>query len=313
MIKYWLVAIVAILLAELIVFWVPKTKEKYKSWRTCPLSIRLDDERLKPNKEVVDAILHKDAILVATRQQQIPRIIIQTNETNQIPVDMKHNIQNLIDKNPTYRYLYFDDDASRRFIQENFDDRVLAAYDKLVPGAYKADFFRYCILYKQGGVYVDTGMIALVPFDDYILPTDEFVSPEDTGIGGIYNAFMCSVPEHPIVKKAIEMCIENIENERYHAGKSRGALRITGPFLLAAAFKDIVGAKVVPNTDYGNGIRILKFYSNYDYKCVSGEIFAGDLTVFYTKYPTYRLDQKWYNTKPYYAKMWDDRKVFGEK
>ena len=41
------------------------------------------------------------------------------------------------------------------FIKSHFSKRVLYAYDKLIPGAFKADLWRYCIIYINGGIYID--------------------------------------------------------------------------------------------------------------------------------------------------------------
>ena len=51
-------------------------------------------------------------------------------------------------------YLYNDADC-RAFIQSAFPPDVVAAYDRLIPTAFKADLWRYCVLYKFGGVYLD--------------------------------------------------------------------------------------------------------------------------------------------------------------
>ena len=51
-------------------------------------------------------------------------------------------------------YLYNDADC-RAFIRSAFPPDVVAAYDRLIPTAFKADLWRYCILYKYGGVYLD--------------------------------------------------------------------------------------------------------------------------------------------------------------
>ena len=41
------------------------------------------------------------------------------------------------------------------FIKNNYPVDVLEAFNKLIPGAYKADLWRYCVLYKLGGIYLD--------------------------------------------------------------------------------------------------------------------------------------------------------------
>lgn len=51
-------------------------------------------------------------------------------------------------------YLFNDADC-RTFIMNEYPPDVLTAYDRLIPTAFKADLWRYCILYKYGGVYLD--------------------------------------------------------------------------------------------------------------------------------------------------------------
>lgn len=51
-------------------------------------------------------------------------------------------------------YLFNDRDC-REFIMREYPPDVLTAYDRLIPTAFKADLWRYCVLYKYGGVYLD--------------------------------------------------------------------------------------------------------------------------------------------------------------
>ena len=53
------------------------------------------------------------------------------------------------------KYEYYNDEDCREFIETYFENKVLKAYDSLIPTAYKADLFRYCILYVKGGIYGD--------------------------------------------------------------------------------------------------------------------------------------------------------------
>jgi hypothetical protein len=49
----------------------------------------------------------------------------------------------------------FNDDACREFLAMTFPTDLVYAYDRLIPTAFKADLWRYCILYMFGGVYMD--------------------------------------------------------------------------------------------------------------------------------------------------------------
>ena len=56
-------------------------------------------------------------------------------------------------------YLFNDADC-RAFIMNQYPPDVLMAYDRLIPTAFKADLWRYCVLYKYGGVYLDIKLTA---------------------------------------------------------------------------------------------------------------------------------------------------------
>ena len=54
------------------------------------------------------------------------------------------------------------------------------AYDALIPGAFKADLFRYCVLFIYGGVYADidvmlTSKLEMAIDDDvgFMVPLDK--------------------------------------------------------------------------------------------------------------------------------------------
>lgn len=77
----------------------------------------------------------------------------------------------LINDNPEYEYNMFDDDESLKFIKENFKKEVADAYENVIPGAYKADLWRYCVLYIHGGVYLDIKNKVMKPLRE-IIKTD---------------------------------------------------------------------------------------------------------------------------------------------
>lgn len=266
----------------------------------------------KDRQILVEAVKTRKALTPSTYRQQIPKVIIQTNERSKIPEGMYQSTDSILRANPEYDYIYFDNKDARDYISNNYPANVVAAYDKLIPGAYKADLFRYCILYKIGGVYIDTGMVARGHLRDIIRPDDVFVSPEDDGTAGVYNAFIACVPGNPIIKAAIDMCVRNIENDEYRSNP----LEITGPGLLAEALKSIVGTRgrgdyrvPQPNEVYAPGVRIIR-YTRTGFCTTEGNIYDGDVLVLTTRYPTYHVDRNWYNTNKHYSELWRARKVF---
>jgi len=60
-----------------------------------------------------------------------------------------------IEKNPTWDYMIWTDDTMRQLIKDDFP-WFLGNYDSYTYPIQRADAIRYFILWKYGGVYVDT-------------------------------------------------------------------------------------------------------------------------------------------------------------
>ncbi len=163
----------------------------------------------------------------------IPKHVYQTWHSRDIPKTIKEGMISLRKKNPDFEYHFFDDDACRYFIKFNFGNRVLNAYNMLKPGAYKADLWRYCLMYIKGGIYLDIKydtvgdfkLDALTDQEYYIRDTYSKVHYKDEYV---YNAILVSKPGNEIYKKCIDRIVKNVENRDY----CRNNLDITGPGLL---------------------------------------------------------------------------------
>ena len=53
--------------------------------------------------------------------------------------------------NINYKYKYWDDEDCDLYVKNNFND-IYNIYTNLVSGAFKADIFRLCVIYKEGGI-----------------------------------------------------------------------------------------------------------------------------------------------------------------
>jgi mannosyltransferase OCH1-like enzyme len=125
-------------------------------------------------------------------------------------------------QNPTYTLLYYDDAQALAFLQAHFPFAV-RAYERLVPGAYKADLLRYCLLYQYGGVYGDLTQTYLLPLDQLIAhETDTLVLCRDRPLRsgrryleGIQISFMAARPRLEIFQRAIHCVIANVRSSFY--------------------------------------------------------------------------------------------------
>jgi mannosyltransferase OCH1-like enzyme len=157
----------------------------------------------------------------------IPQNIFQTWHTKKLPHLMFNSVNKIKKLNPRFNHYLFDDDDCREFISKNFRKDVLNAYDRLIPGAYKADLWRYCVLFIHGGIYLD---IKYMPNKDFkfinLCTREHFVLDADGA--GIYNAFIVALPGNKILFSAIRQIVSNVQNKYY--GES--SLSPTGPKLL---------------------------------------------------------------------------------
>ena len=216
----------------------------------------------------------------------IPLDIYQTWFTKDLPPGMINSINQLKKDNPEFTFYLFDDDDCKNFIKENFGIEVHDAYDNLIPGAYRADLWRYCILYKKGGIYIDikfhTNNFNLKQLTD----NDYFVKDRDgyweINKIGIYNGFIISKPKNPIFLNCINDILNNV-NSNY---MGLNALYPTGPGLIGRYFK---------NTDEFL-LQFSKDGSHIQYKGIN----------ILSVYKTYRSEQ---NT-PHYSILWSKNLIY---
>jgi len=104
----------------------------------------------------------------------------------------------------------------------------------------RADFIRYCILYKYGGIYVDCD---IYPTKDikHLFKMDYFfvIYPE---LNHIYNAIIGSKPENMLLLDIMKECekstYEKQKLEIYKSWKGRLVFQTTGQYMLARVLKN---------------------------------------------------------------------------
>jgi len=219
----------------------------------------------------------------------IPQNIYQTWHSKSIPPLMYRAICKIRKHNPRFSYKLFDDNECREFIKNNFKSDVLYAYDSLIPGAYKADLWRYCILFIKGGIYLDIKYAPLNGFKFINLCESEHLVLDADG-AGIYNALMVCKPGNLILFKAIRKIVENVKNKYY--GDS--CLAPTGPKLLPnfVSLNDPIVDLNHSLTDINNkfinykNVPIIKSYYGHDKEKVATSI------------------------KPHYSILWSQRNIY---
>lgn len=127
---------------------------------------------------------------------------------------------------PDFTYRRFNAETADAYIAAHIGDRAAAAYRSCAVPAMQADFFRYCALYHEGGVWVDadsknSGKLAA------------FIA--DAGRGMLMNReqriandfLFVRAPGDPLFEKVVAQAIENIENRT-----SQNVWMVTGPGIM---------------------------------------------------------------------------------
>jgi mannosyltransferase OCH1-like enzyme len=144
-------------------------------------------------------------------------------------------IESTLEQNPEFSYHYYNGTERREFIKQHMSPTILACYDKLIPGAYKADLFRYSVVFTHGGCYTDIGFVFLRPLREALLPDDNFVSSAD-GLPPnveINSAFFCAVKGHHILNITIHKLANQVGKSNY----GDDMLDISGPWMLRKGFQ----------------------------------------------------------------------------
>jgi hypothetical protein len=184
---------------------------------------------------------------------KIPRKIYQTWKTDTVTQDVADTIEELKQMNPEYEYYFFSDKECKDYLYANYGQEYLDAFNKLKPGAFKADFWRYAILAKEGGVYIDLDMKLTKPLREIVDCDTDFYVVKDVPDSAIYQAFIAVVSNHPVLTGSTEECFNNIIEE--NMGDWVSVLSITGPKMMGKVYSMYyTGKENSPIKDYHGGV-----------------------------------------------------------
>jgi mannosyltransferase OCH1-like enzyme len=275
------------------------TIETQTDWNTyTPLNTTVWPIQIDETKDCIDFPEHvpkRQHAQITNNIYNIPLKLFQTWNTTSLPRQMAKNVIRLLTTNPEFDYYLYDDKKSRDFILKNFGEEVVSAYDTLVPGAYKSDLWRYCVLYIHGGFYLDikfhsiAPLISILEYGPTIFVKDR--STHNSSKDDLYNAFMGSAPRNEVFKHCINDIIFSCKFKLYQ----RSMLDITGPGLL--------GRMVMKHYP--------ELYDSYikDFRLDGDNIMKGPFVVF-AQYPEYRADQRQFQSTPHYGGLYFARQVF---
>ena len=240
-------------------------------------------------------------------KQLIPKVIMQTYKYNVVKDEMYNSSISWLLCNSDYKYEFYDDRRCVDFIKKYFPSEVIDAFHTLVPGAYKADLFRYCYLYICGGVYTDIDNTCMCNLKNFISNDDTFLSVKDRPRGAIYNAFIASTPKNPIFKNVIDNILHNVKYRIYPPNitpeYNDKYLSITGPICLGKSLNVFLNRELTHEFKEGchniNNMKFKLFYLHDGGRYVT----FNNKIIFYVKYNGYKALSN-------YVSMFNSRNIY---
>lgn len=169
----------------------------------------------------------------------IPKIIHQTWKTDPLPYPFDTLADTWQEMHPDWQYKLWTDEMNRNFIATHYPE-FLNRYDSYPKNIQRVDAFRYFILLKEGGVYVDADFECLINISPLlkgagcVIGKEPKLHCERFNMDMILcNAFMASTPNNAFM----QFVCNNVKlHPSIEVQSPVDVLTSTGPFLLTNAY-----------------------------------------------------------------------------
>lgn len=160
----------------------------------------------------------------------IPKIIFQTYgcDYSELPSYIKNCTETWKEKNPEFEYVYMSESECYDFILKNYDKRHADIYNGLDHKAMKGDWWRYLIVNKLGGVYMDIDTVCRKPILNELDLDYDFFTTLDLVPDALFTQWgFASSANHPILNHLINHVLDNYDD--YPHNKQLIKTDLTGP------------------------------------------------------------------------------------
>lgn len=146
-------------------------------------------------------------------QKEIPQIIYICHKDIKCLQMTYNNWRRL---NPSYQIKLFNDNMCENFLLNQFSELHMSIFKFIPDGPIKSDFWRLCILYKYGGIYVDADIHPFISLDKYLIRSCNFVTCITTSNNNFNPHFIATQKNNIILKQ----CIDEYINLYHHHKQS---------------------------------------------------------------------------------------------
>lgn len=205
-----------------------------------------------------------------SKYKSIPKIIIQTWKSQDIPKRYMEDLKSLRKFNPDFKFMFFTDQDIEIFLKNNYPDWYIT-WIKLPVLIQKIDFFRYIAVYHFGGFYFDLDMTGLksldsllnyncvFPIDQHIqnCNTDRLINFCNRDIKYLLGQYAFGArPRDLFIKKLIDTIHINIDQYIKTVNDFDHEIyiyRTTGPDFVTNVFLDYPNKNQIQILDYPDG------------------------------------------------------------
>lgn len=199
----------------------------------------------------------------------IPNTVFQTWKTPLLPSLQARGMRRFRNANPDYSFSFYDDAAMSTYMETHYAGHpILPVFRDLRIPAARADVWRYCILYREGGVYCDIDSALGVPlrqvihddmselisfesnlwrdsFDPAYADSGVFMSAPPPAAQAklehpdhlVLNWLLCFEKGHPVLGEAIGLIVRHFPffQGKQFASVWKAVIHCTGPLALTQA------------------------------------------------------------------------------
>jgi len=160
------------------------------------------------------------------RQQKIPKIIHQIWLGGEYPEKYIPFRDKMMELNKGWEYkLWTDKDV------ESFGLKNIKLFNNIKNLGAKADIFRYEILERMGGLYLDTDFECTKSFDD-LVDLSFFAGNGHIDQPEVFNSLMASEPNH----KFVSALVSELQKKNSFVDNIDGVMNNTGPYFITRVF-----------------------------------------------------------------------------
>jgi mannosyltransferase OCH1-like enzyme len=232
-------------------------------------------DKIKINRQLLF-----DIILIKNVNTLVPTNIYQVYIDPVLTPKVEKKSKRIQQLSPNFGYFLFSLYDCGEFIRKNFDFKIYSAYTKLKHIKNKLDLWKYCVLYKNGGIYIDLNYNLTNDFNISFYLFKNFYLKDET-INFIVPDILMSEKGNKKLLNCIEKIVKNIKEQNYGSDWSE----VSNSSLITSEFTknelDIMELVLKDNKVYHDNVLIVESIDEDYFKMKESNMFSWELNKIY--------------------------------